>query len=98
MSPKENGSDTANTLKLLDKWLEAGKPDVVHFNCGLHDLKFAKKDMKHQVPLDEYEKNLKAIVERPGKRHRTSSSPPPRPSSTTATRSAKPTSTASTRM
>jgi lysophospholipase L1-like esterase/dienelactone hydrolase len=64
VSPKENGGDTANTLKLLDQWLEAGKPVVVHFNCGLHDLKFAKKDKKHQVPLEEYEKNLKAIVER----------------------------------
>lgn len=64
ISPKENGGDTANTLKMLDKWLEEGKPLVVHFNCGLHDLKFGKKNKAHQVPLDQYEGNLRRIVER----------------------------------
>jgi lysophospholipase L1-like esterase/dienelactone hydrolase len=64
VSPKENGGDTANTLKLLDGWLAAGKPVVVHFNCGLHDLKFGKKSSTFQVPPDEYAKNLKLIAER----------------------------------
>jgi lysophospholipase L1-like esterase/dienelactone hydrolase len=64
VQPKENGGDTANTLKLLDKWLEDGKPVIVHFNCGLHDLKFGKKTNTHQVPVDDYEKNLKLVVER----------------------------------
>ncbi len=64
ISPKDNGGDTANTLKMLDKWLEAGKPVVVHINCGLHDLKFGKKTNAFQVPPDDYAKNLKAIVER----------------------------------
>ncbi|VTT97088.1 dienelactone hydrolase : YtaP OS=Pedosphaera parvula (strain Ellin514) GN=Cflav_PD0665 PE=4 SV=1: Lipase_GDSL_2: Abhydrolase_7 [Gemmataceae bacterium] len=61
---KENGGDTATTFKNLDKWLDGVKPTVVHFNCGLHDLKFGKKANAHQVPLDEYEKNLRAIVAR----------------------------------
>lgn len=64
VSPKENGGDTANTLKMLDVWLKDLKPAVVHVNCGLHDLKFGKKSQTHQVPLDDYEKNLKLIVER----------------------------------
>jgi lysophospholipase L1-like esterase/dienelactone hydrolase len=64
ISPAENGGDTANTVKFLDKWLADGRPLVVHVNCGLHDLKFAKKTQTHQVPLDQYEANLKAIVER----------------------------------
>src|SRR5262249_6153819 len=64
IQPKENGGDTANTLKLLDKWLDEGKPLIVHFNCGLHDLKLAKKANTFQVPPDEYEKNLRAIIER----------------------------------
>jgi lysophospholipase L1-like esterase/dienelactone hydrolase len=64
ISPKENGADTANTLKMLDKWLAAGKPVVVHFNCGLHDLKFSKKAKTFQVPPDDYAKNLKTIAER----------------------------------
>jgi lysophospholipase L1-like esterase/dienelactone hydrolase len=64
IAPKENGGDTANTLKMLDKALEAGKPVVVHFNCGLHDLKFSKKSNTFQVPPDDYVKNLKTIAER----------------------------------
>ena len=44
---------------MLDGWLADAKPVVVHFNCGLHDLKFGKKTKTHQVPLDEYEKNLR---------------------------------------
>jgi lysophospholipase L1-like esterase/dienelactone hydrolase len=69
----ENGGDTNSTLKQLDAWAKGGKapfsvakgeapPLIVHFNCGLHDLKFSKKGQKHQVPLGDYEKNLRAIV------------------------------------
>src|SRR5262249_25780297 len=44
----DNGGDTANLQTILDKWLAEGKPTVVHFNCGLHDLKFEKKTQTHQ--------------------------------------------------
>ena len=64
ISPKENGADTEFTLKMLNSWLDDGKPVVVHLNCGLHDLKLSAKTKTHQVPLDDYEKNLATIVER----------------------------------
>jgi lysophospholipase L1-like esterase len=64
VSPPENAADTANTLKMLDQWLADARPAVVHFNCGLHDLKLDRKTKSHQVPLDQYRANLKAIVER----------------------------------
>jgi lysophospholipase L1-like esterase len=57
----ENGATTANGLKNLKKWLGKGKWDVIHFNWGLHDLKLMK-DGKHQVPVDQYEKNLRTLV------------------------------------
>jgi hypothetical protein len=57
----ENGGPTINGLKKLKTWLGDGKWDVIHFNWGLHDLKM-DKDNKHQVPLDEYEKNLRELV------------------------------------
>jgi lysophospholipase L1-like esterase/dienelactone hydrolase len=62
ISPAANGADTAATLQQLDAWLADAKPDVVHFNCGLHDLKVDRDGKKHQVPLDQYEQNLRAIV------------------------------------
>ena len=62
-SAKENAADTATTLKLIDAWLAESKPLVVHWNNGLHDLKFAKKTMTHQVPLTDYAVNLKKLLE-----------------------------------
>jgi lysophospholipase L1-like esterase len=63
-SSKDNGGDSSNVLKNIEKWAIQKKPDIVHFNCGLHDLKLAKKDKKFQVELQQYEKNLKEIVAR----------------------------------
>jgi acyl-CoA thioesterase-1 len=60
-----NGGPTSNGVKNLDKWLGTDeKWDVIHFNFGLHDLKIMEPTGKHQVPLDEYEKNLRTMVER----------------------------------
>src|SRR3954454_3996942 len=56
----DNGGATTNGLKNLDKWLGDGKWDVIHFNWGLHDLKVDKAG-KHQVPLEDYEKNLRTL-------------------------------------
>jgi acyl-CoA thioesterase-1 len=36
---------------------------VIHFNWGLHDIR-KDKDEKHQVGIDEYEKNLRQLVAR----------------------------------
>ena len=60
----ENCADTPTTLKGLDKWIGEAKPAVIHFNCGLHDLKLDKKSKTHQVPAEEYAKNLRVIVGR----------------------------------
>jgi lysophospholipase L1-like esterase len=62
VSAKPNGEDSGNVLKNLEEWVIKEKPDVVHINAGLHDLKL--KDGTYQVPLAEYEKNLKTILER----------------------------------
>ncbi len=64
VSVEANGGDSANVLKHLDEWVIAEKPAVVHLNCGLHDLKLSKKTKKYQVPLEQYEANLKEIVAR----------------------------------
>jgi acyl-CoA thioesterase-1 len=75
--PLTNCAATINGLKELDKWLgdpntPAGKWDVIHFNWGLHDLKY--HDGKgviqpvdkgtQQVPVADYEKNLHTLVKR----------------------------------
>lgn len=64
VNPKPNGGDSSNVLKNLDEWVLREKPTLVHLNCGLHDLKRLKKDKTYQVPLEQYQANLRAIIAR----------------------------------
>jgi acyl-CoA thioesterase-1 len=56
-----NGGPTKNGVTYIDKWLGKGHWDVIHFNWGIHDLKFMP-DGKRQVEPEDYEKNLRALV------------------------------------
>ncbi|MBS0210550.1 MAG: SGNH/GDSL hydrolase family protein [Planctomycetes bacterium] len=58
-----NGGPTTNGVANLDKWLGDKPWDVIHFNFGLHDLKYMP-DGKRQVSLEDYEANLRTIVAR----------------------------------
>jgi lysophospholipase L1-like esterase len=58
-----NAAHTGNGVAKLDQWLGGTRWDVIHFNFGLHDLKIMDGG-KHQIPLAEYETNLRAIVKR----------------------------------
>lgn len=64
VSPKGNGGDSSSVLRRIDDWAIVAKPEIVHFNCGIHDIKKAKTTGKFQVSPEEYEKNLRAIVAR----------------------------------
>lgn len=68
-----NGGPTVNGLKNLKVWLGDSKWDVIHFNWGLHDLKYIMDDPSKradpkapgahlQVSLADYEKNLRELV------------------------------------
>ena len=61
--PKENGGDSRNVLAHTDQWVLARQPDLVHVNCGLHDLKRAF-GAESAVPLAEYERNVRQILQR----------------------------------
>lgn len=68
-----NAQHSGFGLANLDAWLGDTDWDVIHFNHGLHDLKYVDENGKNvherekghiQIPLDEYEKNMEAIVAR----------------------------------
>lgn len=59
----QNGGPTKNGVANIEKWLGDGKWAVIHFNFGIHDLKFMP-DGKRQVEPADYEKNLRALVAR----------------------------------
>jgi lysophospholipase L1-like esterase len=59
-----NGGDSSQILKNLDEWMIGRDADLIHFNCGLHDLKFERDTKAYQQRLEVYEANLTKIVGR----------------------------------
>ena len=60
--PAANCGSTDKGLQSLDNWLGDKKWDVIHFNWGLHDLKYV--DGKQPTPLKQYEANLQQLAQR----------------------------------
>ena len=70
--PAANCGPTIRGVSALDEWLGDGRWDVIHFNFGLHDLRYMDEKGQNiapdrgrlQVPPEDYEKNLNTIVAR----------------------------------
>jgi len=71
--PSTNCASTKHGLKSINKWLGNKKWDVIHFNWGLHDLKYMGPkgenladpnipSNKQQVPIKQYSENLDQLV------------------------------------
>jgi len=58
-----NGGPTTRGLENIETWLGDGRWDVIHFNWGLHDLKYMEDGAK-QVAPEDYRRNLARLVER----------------------------------
>ncbi len=72
LRPVTNCGPTIRGLAQIDDWLGDGTWSVIHFNFGLHDLKYMDGDQmadppesgEQHVPIDDYEANLHTIVTR----------------------------------
>lgn len=73
--PATNCGPTTNGVENLTAWIGDRKWDVIHFNFGLHDLKYmgpngknlAKPDAEgsyQQVPIKDYRENIRKIASR----------------------------------
>ena len=73
--PEANCASTIEGLEHLGTWLGAAAWDIIHFNWGLHDLKYMGQngenladpldpDSRQKVPPAVYEANLTTLVER----------------------------------
>ena len=68
--PPTNCAHTWKGLEAIDQWLGEGKWDLIHFNWGLHDLKYVDADGKLALPpegkqvstVGEYAENLEKLV------------------------------------
>jgi lysophospholipase L1-like esterase/dienelactone hydrolase len=63
-NPEKNGGDSNSVRAHVDEWMIDQKPAVIHFNAGLHDLRFTKETGRHQVEVDAYAVALRQIVDR----------------------------------
>lgn len=61
VAPLENGGDSRNVLAHMREWI-GDAPDLIHVNFGLHDLKCPFASQLRQVPLTEYEANVREIL------------------------------------
>ena len=71
--PPVNCASTKHGINGIEDWVGNKKWDVIHFNWGLHDLKYMGPNGENladpqlnsssqQVPIDEYVKNLQKLV------------------------------------
>ncbi|HET6427968.1 MAG TPA: SGNH/GDSL hydrolase family protein [Phycisphaerae bacterium] len=59
-----NGGDARNVRAHLDEWLAEFRAQIVHLNCGLHDIKVPFDSDARQVPLAEYRRHLTWVADR----------------------------------
>ena len=62
-APGPNGGNSRNVLENLEEWAVSRRPDLIHINCGLHDLKTEFGDEEQAVPPDEYAENVEQILQ-----------------------------------
>ena len=68
----ENCGPTSRGLEKIEQWLGGRRWDVIHFNFGLHDLKYITDDGKLtavtegkiQIPLAKYRSNMTKLIRR----------------------------------
>ena len=60
-----NAGDSKNVVRFVKQMESEGRFnfDLLLFNCGLHDLKRNKPGLELQVPITEYESNLREVVD-----------------------------------
>ena len=63
-APEDNGGTSENVLAHLAEWAISRAADVVHINCGLHDIKTEFDHDAAGVPLGAYAENVRGILTR----------------------------------
>jgi lysophospholipase L1-like esterase len=65
VGPEENCQYSLYTLAALQRWLnQLGKPDIVHWNNGIHDAGYNPNRSSLQIPIEMYRLILEFILQR----------------------------------
>ena len=62
--PEETIKTTRDVLAHLDEWVLRPRPDLFHFNCGLHEIRRFRPGDPQTVPLPEFRRNIETIFRR----------------------------------
>ena len=62
--PTQNGGTSTNVLTNVVDWVISHQADILHINCGLHDIKRPFDTGELNVPIEEYQANLESIFDR----------------------------------
>ncbi|MBV1881878.1 MAG: SGNH/GDSL hydrolase family protein [Pseudomonadales bacterium] len=63
-SPRFNCESSQEVRKKLDNWLFNESPNLVHVNCGLHDVRYDPGTTYPLSSKEQYSKNLISIFQR----------------------------------
>ncbi len=63
-APKDNGATSDNVVAHLAEWALSRPADVIHVNCGLHDIKAEFGQDARRVPLARYAANVRYVLTR----------------------------------
>jgi lysophospholipase L1-like esterase len=63
VGPEDNCQYSLFTLSSIDRWIKAlGRPDIVHWNNGIHDCGHNPGRSPVQIPIDMYRENIEFIL------------------------------------
>lgn len=62
--PPENCGHSFRLREHLNEWAIEPNPDVIHFNCGIHDLGWMPGEKAPRFTAREYARNLRLVIER----------------------------------
>jgi len=61
VSPAENCESSRKVAECIGDWVPRGEVDLVHINCGLHDIRYDPGRDRPVSSAEEYEANLRKI-------------------------------------
>lgn len=63
IGPAENGQYSLYTVSAIKRWInDLGRPDIVHWNNGIHDCGYNPVRYPKQIPLKVYCRSLREMI------------------------------------
>jgi isoamyl acetate esterase len=61
--PEAAGGTSGYILAMLEEWCVKASADVIHLNCGLHDIVRLYGPHKSRIPIAAYRENVRTILD-----------------------------------